>query len=78
MNAKKRAVTEGKLRNKEEELETLDITKDNVYFLFRQYAQSLMSYNYVSGESAYTIAGQLTLAHVVDNFINNLGKEDDE
>ena len=56
-------------------METLDLANDNVYYLFRQYAQGLQAYNYVSGEAVHLIAGQLTLAHIIDGYLSTFSSD---
>ena len=56
-------------------METLDLTNDNIYYLFRQYAQGLQAYNHVSGEAVHLIAGQLTLAHVINGYLSTFSPD---
>ena len=61
--------------NTEEQIATLDLANDNVYSLFRQYAQELQAYNYVARESVHLIAGQLTLAHIIDKNLSTFSSD---
>ena len=59
-------------------LVTLDLGKDNVFYLFRQYQQGLQAFHHVGGDSLFLIAGQLTLAYMIGEALKTLAPDTED